>query len=371
MGFYPKPWLQRFAPMVLSTVFVPQFSVAQPTPTLATLAKGLKIDSQTITVSGLSSGAFMALQLHVVFSKVIKGVGLVAGGPYRCAEGVYQGSLLDSSGLYTPTAVCSNTHPIYPYAGPPKLEFSLQETEAMASKGLIDAPEHLAQSKVWLFSGIKDQTVPASVMDVTAQYYQHFVHARQMEHLRHPQAGHAMITEAVGNACDISKSPYISQCGFDAAGDLLTFLLGGLKPKVTAQPESLYTFSQLDYFNNRDPSTSLHPQGHIYIPQACLEGERCRLHIALHGCQQSEDFGESAFFEQAGYNEWAEANHIVVLYPQVRAWSSALWMGATSNPKGCWDWWGYSGSDYATKRGKQVRAIASMVNSMMRNKLLQ
>ncbi|MBK8452440.1 MAG: hypothetical protein WAQ53_16450 [Thiofilum sp.] len=371
MDLYPKPWLKRLAPVMLSSVFVPHYSAAAPIPTLATLTKPLKIDTRAITVSGLSSGAFMALQLHVIFSKTIKGAGLVAGGPYRCAEGVYQGSALDFSGLYTPTTVCTNTHPLYPFAGPPELDYSLRETQLMAAKGLIDAPEHLAQAKVWLFSGAKDQTVPASVMEVTAQYYQHFINDQNIEHLRHPHAEHAMITDTVGHACDISKSPYISQCGFDAAGELLAFLLGDLKPKVMADPESLYTFSQLAYFNNRDPSTSLHPQAHIYIPQACLAGEPCRLHIALHGCQQSEDFNHRAFFEQAGYNEWAEANNIVVLYPQTRAWKSTLWMGAMSNPKGCWDWWGYSGGDYATKHGKQVRAIASMVNSMARSKVLQ
>jgi hypothetical protein len=40
-----------------------------------------------VTVSGLSSGAFMAHQLHVAHSDIIDGVGIFAGGPYYCAEG--------------------------------------------------------------------------------------------------------------------------------------------------------------------------------------------------------------------------------------------------------------------------------------------
>ena len=40
------------------------------------------------TVSGLSSGGFMAVQLHVAHSAtLVKGAGIVAGGPYYCAEG--------------------------------------------------------------------------------------------------------------------------------------------------------------------------------------------------------------------------------------------------------------------------------------------
>src|SRR5215210_2036101 len=39
------------------------------------------------TVSGISSGAFMAVQFQVAFSGEVAGLGAVAGGPYLCAEG--------------------------------------------------------------------------------------------------------------------------------------------------------------------------------------------------------------------------------------------------------------------------------------------
>jgi len=61
--------------------------------------------------------------------------------------------------------------------------------------------------------------------------------------------------------------------------------------------------------------------------------------------------------KETGLNEVAEANDIIILYPQARK-SSTLPM----NPKGCWDWWGYvenkSGAvlpnihKYVTKQGK-------------------
>ena len=38
-----------------------------------------------LTTSGISSGAFMAVQLHVSYSYKVSGVGVVAGGPYHCA----------------------------------------------------------------------------------------------------------------------------------------------------------------------------------------------------------------------------------------------------------------------------------------------
>ena len=47
----------------------------------------LGVDLGQTTVSGLSSGAYMAVQFHVAFSGIVRGVGVVAGGPYYCAEG--------------------------------------------------------------------------------------------------------------------------------------------------------------------------------------------------------------------------------------------------------------------------------------------
>ena len=46
----------------------------------------LGADLTATSVSGLSSGAYMAGQIEVAHSKDIKGAGIVAGGPYACAE---------------------------------------------------------------------------------------------------------------------------------------------------------------------------------------------------------------------------------------------------------------------------------------------
>lgn len=56
----------------------------------------------------------------------------------------------------------------------------------------------------------------------------------------------------------------------------------------------------------------------------------CALHVAFHGCEQTLGDIGSDFVENAGYNSWAEANNIIILYPQAK--DNPL------NPKGCWDW---------------------------------
>ncbi len=56
-------------------------------PARAQELPSLNINGNQVTVSGLSSGAFMAVQMHAAFSDRIQGAGVVAGGPYYCAEG--------------------------------------------------------------------------------------------------------------------------------------------------------------------------------------------------------------------------------------------------------------------------------------------
>src|SRR5215472_14438769 len=49
------------------------------------------------SVSGLSSGAFMAVQFGTAWSSIIKGVGVISGGPFACA----QNSLVGATGPCT------------------------------------------------------------------------------------------------------------------------------------------------------------------------------------------------------------------------------------------------------------------------------
>ena len=44
-------------------------------------------DSAIFTVSGVSAGGYMAVQMHVAHSSRITGVGALAAGPYYCAQG--------------------------------------------------------------------------------------------------------------------------------------------------------------------------------------------------------------------------------------------------------------------------------------------
>jgi len=46
-----------------------------------------------------------------------------------------------------------------------------------------------------------------------------------------------------------------------------------------------------------------------------------------------------------------------VLFPQA---VSIPW----KNPNGCWDWWGFTDADYATRDGIQIRSVRAMIEHL-------
>jgi poly(3-hydroxybutyrate) depolymerase len=82
------------------------------------------------------------------------------------------------------------------------------------------------------------------------------------------------------------------------------------------------------------------------------------LHIALHGCNQQYSAIGTAFIEHAGYNGWAEANNIIVVYPQTAASYFFPY-----NPEGCFDWWGFTNAYYAVKGGPQIAFIEKIIDA--------
>lgn len=356
-------WLQIVVLLVLALACMPEVRGEE---SLAALGARLTLAREGISLSGVSSGGYMAQQFHVAHSSQVHGVGILAAGPYRCAAGVYRPySWFDASGLYAATSRCSNTSEYWFYQGPPDLAVSLRETRAEAAVGGIDDPRGMRGDRVWLFSGGADRTVPSSVVDVLERYYRHFVDARDIEHVHVARAGHAMITVDRGNACGVSAAPYINDCDFDAAGELLAHVYGTLRaPALPDAVHAAIAFEQSAFFDRADRAISLHDTGFVYVPPQCLEGTRCRLHVAFHGCRQQYERVGDAFHAGAGYNRWARTNDLVVLYPQTTA-SRGGWFEGGANPRACWDWWGFSGDAYHRKTGPQMRAVAAMIDALL------
>jgi len=332
---------------------------AQPLPPLP----ALNIDIAETSISGLSSGAFMAVQFAVAHSSIVKGVGVVAGGPYYCAQDdVARATTLCSCALDPAHALCAVSATSTDVAA---LE---RATRAYFAGRRIDDPRNVARQRIYVLAGEADPIVPAAVQRQLADYYGR-LSVSALDVVVKPGLGHAMPTEAFGNRCSVSDTPYIGRCGFDAAHAILGWIYGALKPKRAAAPADRFiAFDQARYVAATSFLwlTGMDVGGWLYVPSACEQGERCRLHVALHGCRQGQSYLPArpppggglyygtTFVRHAGYAESADTNRIVVLFPQA---VSIPYL----NPRGCWDWWGYTGADYATHRGVQIAAIRAMI----------
>ncbi len=318
----------RFAAIALSSIAI--WASAAPLPQL-------NIDKTQTTVSGASSGGYMAAQLHVAYSaRFGKGVAVIAGGPFNCAEGSVVNALTR----------CLGSAPI-PVAD------LVATTNKWAKEGLIDATSNLAASKVYVFSAASDSVVKEGTSTALSAYYQNFIPAANVVHKKDIAAEHGFVTDDFGASCLTKASPFLINCNFDLAGALLQHLYGTLVARKAGTLEgSLIEFDQSPFGTGHGMGAT----GWVYVPKACAAGATCRMHVALHGCRQNGTDVGDAFVRNGGYNRWAEPNNIVVLYPQTGK-------GATNS---CWDWWGYDDANYAKKSAPQMTAIVAMVNALSR-----
>ncbi|MBU1309996.1 MAG: PHB depolymerase family esterase [Gammaproteobacteria bacterium] len=296
-----------------------------------------------ITLSGLSSGAYMAGQYHLAFAGQVDGVAMLAAGPVYCAQ--------NSLGL-------ALEHCFNKATSSPDMVAINSYLKDQQNKGNLAAVSKLQQDKVWIFHGSKDATVYPGLAVALQQQYQQWLAAENIALINDKAFGHTFPTDRtdLGN-CDLSESPYLASCDYDAAGELLTFLLGKLNRKSQQVSGKLYTLAQHQL--SSAAQTTLAKTGYLYVPTSCAEGQSCRLHVSFHGCKQNAETVGDAYTTGTGLNNYADSNNIVVLYPQTTASSINPF-----NPNACWDWWGYTSADYATVKGTQLQAVYQLVKAV-------
>jgi poly(3-hydroxybutyrate) depolymerase len=303
----------------------------------------LNILPGSLTVSGVSAGGYMATQYQVAWSKDVIGAGIVGAGPWLCARGVVTRALDE---CLSGTASGPETAPL------------VAALRASAAARAVDDPSWLAPDRVWIFHGKRDRRVGAAVSDSLLRFYKVFIPLERIRYETQVPAAHGLPTLFEGGACDVDAPPWILACNYDAAGEMLKYLYDGLAPPGAAIAGTLREFDQSRYVT-RGALASMAQTGFLFVPQDCAAGKPCRVHVVFHGCRQGVGFLGRSFARQAGYNRWADANRIVVLYPQVE--KSLVW---PINPRGCWDWWGYSGADYAARSGAQLAAVRRMLAAL-------
>ena len=312
-----------------------------PAPSLP----ALNLDPQRVAVVGISSGAIMAQQMHLAYSDHLLGAALLSGPPYQCAEG----SLDRAIGFCMKAAGAA-----------PDMATLATRVAERASRGELAPLSGLDGDRVLVAHGKGDVLVPESIARAAYALYEALPEVAGMN-LRWDGDGdfaHLWPTLDAGVDCATTAPPYLGKCGRDFAGEVMQALFGAAASTVAPEASGTVLEFDQDRFAPSGEDAFLDATGRLYQPVQCAEGKPCGLLIAFHGCEQNLAAVGEAFVRDNGLNRWADVHSVVVLYPQTRATYLPL------NPKACWDWWGYSGPDYDTRKGLQLRAVAGMAAAL-------
>ena len=310
------------------------------------------------SLSGISSGAYMAGQFQMAHSRDVVGVGILAGGPYGCAESVYAGIIPGPGAAFLNLSKAMNgcmLNALQPW-GIPDPRGLAERAAQLAGQGKIDPVENVRGDRIYLFAGREDRTVVPAIVAAAGDFYKELgVPAENVTFVRNLPAGHAFVTADWGGNCDLTASPYIVDCNYDQVGAMLSHIYGDLNPRVSKPTGDVVSFDQREFLADL-PEHGLGDAGAVYMPPACRDSGGCRVHVVLHGCGQNMSAVGDVVVAHTGFLGWADANRLIILFPQVRS--------TPSNPQACWDWWGYTGARFLTRDGPQVVAIRRMLERL-------
>jgi hypothetical protein len=330
------------------------------------------------SISGLSSGAFMTVQMHVAHSADFIGAGIIAGGPYRASESFRAALTAPSSGILNALYVAMT--PLTPQVAPDArfLARLAQDTPG------IDPTDNLKDQRLYIFTGRADRVVNQFAVRKTRDFYRALgVPAKNIAFVDQVDAGHSIITmNPEDSPLSTNQPPYINRGPFWQSHRILDHLYGPGNPPDPKPRGDLIRFEQAAFTGDAQTRSCMARFGYAYIPSAVSRGDAQAIgvHIVLHGCKQGYSYVDFVFGREdvrnqppygdryvttTGYIEWAEANNLILLFPQVDGGDG----NAVQNPDGCWDWWGYTSPDpdapdYYSQDAVQIKAINGMLRRL-------
>ncbi len=243
--------------------------------------------------------------------------------------------------------------------------------EMRASRGKIDDPKNLRRTPVVLFNGRGDEMVYKKVMVETHKQLSEYIDADKLSTNFNTAAGHVWSIDS--GRCRCGQCPYgglenlecchVNNCGYDLSGAFMRATYGSrVKPRVAASSQ-LYWINQWDYWRGGAPQNSTVMEWMMaYVPRRCQASPgQCKLHINYHGCVSPGWRPRIMWAQEINLNEYAEANDMIVLYPQAQ--------GSDNSGEGCWNWEAYvDDADFDTRDGKQLgmvmRIAANLTNAL-------
>eukprot|EP00913_Durusdinium_trenchii_P016311 g15330.t1 len=175
-------------------------------------------------------------------------------------------------------------------------------------------------------------------------------HAAHVWSLDNGQCSCGTCSDFVGSleCCDVNN------CNYDLSGDSLRAFYGEIKPRKVAHP----TLVHVDQWKYLPPEATFNatigelPRGGlwkfalVYVPESCKER-----------CIKKRLDRRRLWATSINLNEYAEANDIIVVYPQAA--------GSHGEGIGCWNWGDEKADHYFdTRRAVQLRTIMNLLEDL-------
>ena len=275
---------------------------------------------------------------------------MFAGGIYYCSQG-------DLVTAFTQWLSVGNDK-----IDVPKI---IKKTEEFEAKGLIDSLDHLRGKRVFIFTGTTDVVVPQTSSKKLEEFMKHF--DANVNSVWDVEWAHSFPNNDFGNERNELMVPFINNWNYKGAYEEMSYLYYGMikDSQEGFVYQNIFKFDQSKYISIPG---CMHQNGYAYVPTKCQSNsKKCHLHVVLHGWLQTYDHIGLDMMVKTHYNELAEKNNIIMLYPQ-----SVKSLGKVMNPRGCFDWWGYCDGDkinFATKEGPQIKAIMNIIKDFQNGKL--
>lgn len=306
---------------------------------------------------GVSSGGYMATQLVVAWPERFSGLGVLAAGPWSCAQGSLSLALNQ----------CMMTR-----RGEPSLAELAARHQRYIELEQVGSEEALSQLRAYLWHGEEDEVVEPVLGDLLAEQWQQWLASpdEQLRVARSENTGHGWPVRLPSEAtpgphewgqCRQGGGTYLLSCDEDIAGDMLDWLYPEREASDASEHKGEQGGELLAFDQSEFAAKGLADTGYVFIPEGCEAGE-CPVTLALHGCQMSANAIDDTFVRYTGLNSWAAAHQQIVLYPQAES--------SIANPQGCWDWWGFAESTWQlspqhdTRNGTQIGALMAMLDRL-------
>jgi len=280
-------------------------------------------------------GGDMAMIHTVAFSSRVSGVAVIAGAPYGCNAIVEKGR----------EHACGAPAPGHGPDNPRNYARIEDYLKRRNDSGVIDPLEvgrHAAikncltpcslclqglQGKpAWLFHGTADSLVYPAIMRACAQQVRALNMSVETEF--GVAAEHGMVVDGrdfpfPGSffGCQHYGEPFIVNCDYDMSRAFLASLyptLQPLKPMRAASVSNVVRLNQTRYAPGHAPQRhGLGRAAYVYVPTDCRQNvSQCKLHVHYHGCGGAVANDDLSALFWLELPHLAEANDIVILYPQ-------------------------------------------------------